>query len=452
MNIVVAGMGEVGRYIASRLIRDGHDVTVIDARSDAVARAEETLDVLSVRGHAANAASLRAARVDRADLFIGVTDRGEVNMISCLRAKMLGCKKTFARVQERDYFEDERGVYTDMFGIDLVINPTFLLAQEIHKLIRTQGAVAVEDFADNQIEMVQIAVDMDAAPIGRPLRELRLPAGTLVAGVLRRDELIIPHGGDVLLYNDQVLAIGRIEEIPKLEHMFGRDRDRMNRRTFIMGGGETGLSLALTLCAEGTDVVLIEPSREKAQALAEKLPRATVLHGDGTDVHMLEEEGIHRCDVFAAVGAVDEHNLMAALLAKDLGAARCITLVNRPDYINVCGRLGLEATLSPRLVVAREVLRHLPKGQVLTTTPVLGGRGLFVEIRVGESSRMAGRPLRDVQFPRGALLCAAFATGGGAFIPNGDTVLQPDWRAVAFCRPAMLPAVQRLFEPRWLAV
>ena len=449
MNVVIAGMGEVGRHVAQRLVEEAHDVTVIDADPESVARAEETLDVLSVRGHAGNAGVLRSARVGRADLFIGVTDRGEVNMIACQRAKVLGAKRTVARVQERDYFEDERGVYTDMFGIDLVINPTILLAQEIHKLIRTQGAIAVEDFADNHIEMVQVPIDSDAAPIGRPLRDLRLPAGTLVAGLLRRDELIIPHGGDVILRGDQVLAIGRVEEIPRLEHQLGRDRDRLNRRTFIMGGGDVGLSLALALCAEGTDVVLLERGKERARKLAELLPKATVLNGDGTDVHMLEEEGIERCDVYAAVGEVDEHNLMAAMLAKDLGAHRCITLVNRPDYVNVCRQLGLEATLSPRLVVAREVLRHMPKGQVLTSTPVLGGRGLFLEVLVGEGSRASGKPLRDVQFPRGALLCAGFGKGG-AFIPHGDTVLEPEMRVVAFCRPAMLNAVQRLFEPRWL--
>ncbi|MEO1269909.1 MAG: Trk system potassium transporter TrkA, partial [Myxococcota bacterium] len=326
MKIVIVGMGEVGKHIAKVLLDETHDVVIIDQDEGALNSAEERFDAMILQGHGGSIATLREAGIDSCDLFIAVTNNDEVNMISAIRAKQLGAKQTIARVSNEVYFDDERGLHRSTFGhIDLVINPKVLVAIEIHKLVRTAAAVAVEDFADNRIEMVQLPVDESSTTLNRPLRDLSLPNNTLIAAIERSGELIVPSGADKLLPGDEVLCVGRVEQIPQVERLFNRERKRFVHKVFIVGGSEIGEHLARTLDADGVHVVLVEQDRERCYELADQLgDNVTVLNGDGTNMTLLEEERIDRADVFIAASAHDEVNLMASLLAKDLGVRRSI--------------------------------------------------------------------------------------------------------------------------------
>jgi trk system potassium uptake protein TrkA len=450
MNIIIAGMGVVGRHVALALAQERHNLVLLDLDTESLERAGSEIDAMTIKGHVANERTLLQAGVKNCDLFMAVTNMDEVNFIAALRAKHLNPKlKTIARATDPVYFEEEHGLYTDMFGIDLVINPKFLVAMEIHKLIRTRGAVEVEDFANNQIEMIQLRIKDETRVTGRPLREVRqnaLPPNVLLVAILSRGELVIPSGADTLHVGDEVLCIGLRDEIPKVEEVFGLKRSRSTRRVIVVGGGDIGTSLARNLTADGIRVSIIERDYARARYLSETLSGVDIEHGDGTDAHLLEELGVSTCDVFVAVSHEDELNLMTSLLAKEMGARRCISLTHKPDYTQVLKRLGVDATLSPRQLVASEVLKHVRQDHVLSTTMVMGGRGEFMQVHVPDGALITRYPVKELGWPRGSLICAGF-DAQGAFIPDGNRIIQAGQRIVVFTTPKTRSKLKRFFLP-----
>jgi trk system potassium uptake protein TrkA len=420
MNIIVVGMGETGRHITGVLVDEGHNVTVVDASAEALARAEDAYDILTLRGHAASPRIQEQLDLASCDLFVAVTDKSEVNLIAALSAARGGAKRTAARADDPAYFVDDRGVVTDMLGIDLVINPKALVARELHRMVRSISALSVEDFADNRVEVVQLPIDKSTKGLGTPLRTLELPQGALIVALVRDGALIVPAGDDYLQIGDEAYVVGLAEAMSEVERVFGRPR-------------------------EGLDVVLIERDRDRCRELAKALHRTVILNGDGTDVHLLEEEGVDKADVFIAASNADEVNLMASLLAKELGSGRCLAVVHKPDYASVCERLGIDVTISPRIAVAKQVLKYVHEGQVISTRQILDGAGEFLEFVVSPDARAAGVPLRDLNFPRGAIVCAGLGRDG-TFVAHGDTKLSPGDRVVVFTLPKQRGDVERLFR------
>jgi len=447
MNIVIIGMGEVGKHIATVLLEEQHDVVIIDKNPSSLAAAEGAFDALVLQGHGASETTLVSANVHNADLVCAVTDNDEINMLAALSAKQLGAKRVIARVSNRIYYPDDRGLISDMFGaIDLVVNPKVLVAVELHKLVRSASAVAVEDFADNRIEMVQLPVLQRTSAVGKALRDLKLPPNTLIAAIDRDNNLIVPSGNHTIQAGDEVLCVGRIEQIPAIEKLFERERRRFVHKVFIIGGSEIGEHLAKALAADGIKVVMIDQDRERCFALKRSLPdTVTVLNADGTDMHILEEEGVDHCDAFVACSGADEINLMASLLAKQAGARRALALVHKPDYAKVCERLGIDATLSPRLTIAQQVLKYVRTGDVLSIRPVLSGRGEFLEFMASRDARITGTPIKDANFPRGANICAVVGHKG-AYVPRGNDVIESGDRVVVFTTPKQRLAVERMFR------
>lgn len=452
MNIIVVGMGEVGKHIARVLQEEDHNIVLIDNSPDSLSEADESYDAMTLMGHAVCPRTLRQAKVEAADLFIAVTDNDEVNLLSALRAKSQGARKTIARVSNPIYFEDELGLHRNTFGqVDLVVNPQILVATEMHKLVRSVGAVAIEDFADNRIEMVQLHFDRASAHTDTPLHEIKLPSNTLIAAIDRKGKLVVPSGRDRIYPGDEVLFVGRIEQIPKLERYFKRERKRFINKVIIVGGSDIGEHLARALERDGISVVMIEEDRQRCYELVESLgPNVLVLNADGTDLHFLEEERVHRADAFIACSKHDEVNLMASLLAKNLGASRAIALVHKPDYASVCERLGVDVSLSPRLTVARQVLRYVRHGRLEVVRPVLDGRGEFLEFIAVSGSKITEKPIKKTDFPPGANICAVLSRKK-AYVPTGNDVIHDGDHVVVFTTPELRAKVESFFQkPRGL--
>jgi len=449
---IIIGMGEVGKYIASVLTAEKHDVTLVDTDALNLSKAEEMVDALALRGHGASMRTLRQANVKGADLVAAVTNRDEVNLLAALTAKELGARRTVARVTNREYLEDDdRGYYHNLLGIDLVVSTQILVANEIHKLIKSIGAVAVETFADNRVEMVEIPVKDDARAVGKPLKDLSLPSNTLVAALLREEQVIIPSGGDVVLAGDAVFLIGRMEKLAEAEKLFGKMRQQEASKVVIVGGGEIGYSVAKLLESESLDVTLIEEDSDRADELARTLHNTVIINGDGTDLKLLREERVQYADVFVATSGDDEVNLMSSLLAKNLGAKKTVTLVNRPDYIPTYELLGLDATVSPRLFAANQILKYAREGEVVAVSLLAEGKAEILELIPQEGSPIVGKPLMDINFPQGALV-AAVATEDGAVVPDGRHIIRPGNNVVVFTKPDVRSDVERLFRKRMFSL
>jgi trk system potassium uptake protein TrkA len=445
MYIVVIGLGEVGRHLLSVLDKEGHDVVAVDSNPDAVQYAEDHFDVMCLCGYGASQDILDTAGVKKAGLVVAVTDHDEVNLIAALAAKQLGARQVIARAQGNEWARWTEGVRYGLLGVDVVINPRVLVGQELAKIARSRGASEVIDLAEARIELVQVEMTEASRLTNKPLSKLELPRGTLVAAVVRAGELFVPGGADVLLAGDRVYLIGRPGEILRAEDLFTHRGEA--RRVCIVGGGVVGQAMARQLVREGSDVLIIERRREQAEELSAKLDKVTIIHGDGADQELLEEEEIGTYDLFAAVTPEDEVNLMAALLAQRVGAGRTAALVQRADYLPIYRQLGIDIALSPRTVASDHILRFSRQEELHSLTVLEGGQAEVVELTAKRGCRAVGVPLKRIDLPRGALL-AAIVQGENVVVPRGDDQVAPGDTVVMMTTKPARRTVERLFRPR----
>lgn len=445
MYIVIVGMGEVGRHLVRIMEHEGHDLVAIDSNPDAIGYIEDHHDVATLLGYGANHDVLTRAQVDKADLVVAVTDRDEVNLIAALAAKQLGAKRVIARAHGNAWTAHAEGIRYGLLGVDVVINPRVLVAQELARIARSHGAVDVIDLAQDRIDLVQLQLTEESRHLGKPLMKLSLPSDTLVAALVRDARLVIPGGADVLMAGDRIYLIGRPDAILKAEEYFTASREA--RRVCIIGGGVVGSALARNLVTDGTECLIIEQVREVAEALSVAVPQATVVHGDGTNQQLLEEEEIGTYDLVCAVTSEDEVNLMAALLAQRGGAERTAALVHRGDYMSIYQQLGVDIVLTPRAVASDQILRYCRGGGVQNLTSLEDGQAEVAELRVPRGARVVGVPLRRMGLPRGALL-GGIVHEDRVIIPRGDDVVQAGDTVILLLTASARPIVERMFRSR----
>jgi len=448
VHIVIIGVGEVGRFLAETLSAEGHAVQVVDRDAEALARATEHADIQSLAGNGASLATLRGAGVDKADLFVAVTDSDEVNMLAALTARSLGARQTIARVSDRSYYEEEGGVAHNVVGIDLLLNPQVLAAMEVHRVVRSFGVLEARNLADNRVEVVDVPVGEKTRYVGRQLRDIAMPRAALVAGIVRGDRLLIPHGGDEVLVGDHIWIVGDIDSIPRMKTMFGGSATQRTKRVIIVGGGEIGLEVARRLERDRIQVVIIERNLERCRELTMELKDPLVVHGDGTNRALLVEEGVDSADGFLTLTRQDEVNVMAGLLARGLGVSRTIALIHRADYLSTASQVGLDVAISPRRSAAEHILAHVRSKHVSRIVRVEEGRGEILEIEVPTRARVLGRSLMYIDFPRGALI-GCVVRDMTVFIPLGTDEIFEGETVVVFTLPEVREDVLRLFrDPR----
>lgn len=445
MHIVVIGLGEVGRHLLSVLDREGHDIVAVDRSEAALQHVEDHFDVAILKGYGASHEILTKAAVGRADLVAAITDHDEVNLIAALAAKQLGARRVIARVQRSDWTHWREGVRYGLLGVDVVINPRVLVAQELARVARSHGASDVVDLAQGRVELVQVELRRESRLLGKPLSKVAIPRLALVAAIVRDGELFVPGGAEVMRKGDRVYLVGRPDAILETEDMLTGQREA--GRVCIIGGGVIGRSMAESLVEQGSEVLLFEQDRDRAVEVAGALPGVTVVHGDGTDAALLEEEQVGSYDLLAAVTNHDEINLMAALLAQRLEVGRSAAVVQRANYLPIYRQLGVDVVLSPRTVASDHILRYSRSEELQSLTAIEGGAAELVEMRASARSTVIGVPLRKLMLPRGTLL-AAIVHDDEVIIPRGDDAISAGDSVIVITSHETLPQLERLFRPR----
>jgi trk system potassium uptake protein TrkA len=443
LKAVIVGAGEVGFHLASVLSREGHEVSVIDRSSQAIERVNEGLDVLTVIGHGASVKALRNAEVARADLYVAVTDSDEVNLLSCLAARSMGAKRTVARLSSWVYLRGARQVYRGLLGVDLVISPEALASAEITKAVKSPAVLSLETFAAGKVLVKQLKLDRSCKFVRKQLKDVHLPEGTLVAGVLRGGEMIIPRGEDSLQVGDSAYVIGKAESMARVEKIFGLEAPPA-QRVVIMGGGEVGFQTAQMLRRAHLDVRIIEKDEGRCAHLSEYLQGVTVLHGDGTQLNFLREE-LSGIDLFVGASGDDEVNILSALLAKELGAKKSVVVVEKPDYTSVYTKVGVDQAISPRQLAANAILRFLRRGDVVSVAVLEDGKAEVLEVIAGAKSRVVGKKLSEARFPKGSLV-GAIVRENEVIVPRGDDLISRGETVILFVLPEVLQKVGDLFQ------
>jgi len=444
MQIVIIGMGEVGKHLATMLSEENHDVIIIDSDPEVLDNAEDRIDVRAIKGNGASFRVLREAEVNNADLVAAVTNSDETNIVASLQAKELGAQKVIARVDSHDYLPGWHGAYHGILGIDLVISTRILAAIQINKLVRSLGAVSVENFADDRVQMVQLPIKKKSI-CNIALKDLETPNGLLVAAILRDDKLIIPSGLDYILPDDEAFIIGKTDKINEAEEYFGERTPEPARSVVILGGGEIGLAVARSLENQNTSVKIIEWNPVVCEYLAEKLSEAVIINGDGTNLELLQEEKIGEADVFVAASKRDEVNLMAGLVAQNLGVKKTIALAHRPDYVSMYEHLGIAATISPRRFAANQIMKYVLAGRVVSASEIADGKGEILEFIAPRKSKIIQNNLKNTSLPKGAVV-GAIAGRRGIIVPTGDDRVEPGDSVIIFSTPDIRSKIESLFK------
>ncbi len=440
---VVMGAGEVGFHLARSLSAEGHEVTVIEVDPAQQERIEEELDVRVIRGNGAHPPVLTAAGADTCNLFMAVSSSDEANLAGARIAKHLGAERTVVRVGEADEVISERRLLEEVFGVDLLLSTQLLTTTRILNLIRGHNTMAVEYLAGGKVQLRKIRLDGDSPLTQKPLREVELPKDSLVVAYFRGKQLTIPAGDDRAEPGDDALLLGTTAVIREAERMVSSSQEVFGT-VVIAGGGRTGRTVARALQSFDADVKIIERDRTDAEELAAMFPEYQVLHGDATDLSLLQAERIDLANLFVALTGNDESNLMASLLARDLGVPRELALVHRAETSHLWRRLGLHHVFSPRALAYARIREYIDSGYSANIVSLQRGAAVVIERRLAPASPVAGVTLAEIKPPRG-LIVGAVARDSKVFVPNGNDRLEAGDLVILFVQEEELATVRLLF-------
>jgi trk system potassium uptake protein TrkA len=446
MRIIVIGAGEVGFHIAERLSHEAHEIVVIEHQAEVVRRVRDELRLEAIQADGSSPRALEAAGVRDASMVIAVADVDEVNIVACAIAHQYGVATKIARVRDIELGEHPILAGGKVLGIDLLINPTQVVADEILRVIKTTGAAEVADFAEGRVQLLGVKVGARAPLVNRRLRDLRsvqASAPFLVVGIARGERLIVPTGDTVVAADDHVYVVSRRDVIPDILVLMGRTATT-TRRVFVVGGGRVGYQVAKALEAEEVDVTVLERSRARCEDLRRDLRRARVLQGDGTDVRRLVDEGIATADAVTTLTDDDPTNLLAALLGKRHGAKKAVALFKRQDLIPLVGSLGIDAAISPRLLTASVILKFVRGGRVVSVFELPESEAETLEFVVQAHTPAAGQSLEALALPPDALV-GAIVREEEVIVPDARTVLEAGDHVILLALPRAIPAVERTF-------
>lgn len=449
MRILIAGGGQSAALIAGRLIREGNEITIVEKDAARCAHLDETLDAKVVCGSAASIRTLLKAGLDSVQMLIAVTNSDEINVLACVIAKTYAnVKVKVARVRSHEFADWRRVADENELGIDLIIHPESDVMARIMRVVNVPGVSDIIDFAEGEVKLFGMNVERTSWFAGKTLEELDAagpPANSLVALIFRGQQVIIPHGAQVVLPGDHVYVCTTKQNLDAVLEFMGVGRRGKLQRVFIVGGKQIGISLAQELERQGVQVKLIEKDGERCELIAGLVKKTIVVKGDGTDQATLEEENIDGVDAFLALTHHDEDNIIASLLARRLGVGKVVALINRLSYLSMVQRLGVNTSVSLRLSTVDAVLQFVRKGGVLSVTTFREEEAEAIELIASEGSRYVGKQLRDIALPRGAIVGAIARTNGEVVVPRGDAAIQPGDRVIFFALESVVPELESAF-------
>ncbi|MCI8538864.1 MAG: Trk system potassium transporter TrkA [Oscillibacter sp.] len=435
MKIIIAGDGKVGLALVRELLREEHEVVVIDLNPEVLRSSLEQYDVMTVEGNAATMETLRHANVNQADLLIAATSTDEVNLLCCLTARKMNRNiHTIARVRNSDYSEQLVLMQKDL-GLSLAINPEMSAAYEMFRILQLPGFLSRDVFARGRVEIVELRVDKDSPLNGITLMDLdkTVRVKVLVCAVVRGGEVAIPSGGYTLQDGDHIYVTAETSVLALLVKNLGISTQKI-RQVILVGGGHIGAALASLLLRAGIGVKIIERDPEKAVLLAEKLPRAVVVADDGSSKGVLDREGLDHTDALVTLTGIDEENIVVSMYAHGSGVKKVITKVDRLEYSGMFADLGVGSVINPKELCSSSIVRYVramqnQKGSVLTLHRIAGGAAEALEFQVDDSVPWRGTPLKDIPLKKGVLISCITHRGkrvipnGNHFFESGDTVI-----------------------------
>ena len=448
MKIIIAGAGEVGFHLAKLLSYESQEITLIDSKKESLNYADSHLDIKVIKGDATSIAVLKDARIKDTELFIAVTSSETTNITACVLAKQLGASQTIARISNTEFIDMKEEVGFTRFGIDELISPESLAAAEIELLLNQSVFNDTYAFEDGALTMLGLNLSRTAKIVGKSVKDaaMLMPEIHFIPIAIQRfgsHLTIIPRGDTVLKEGDHVVFMtskGGDEELCKLTGKIKSDiRDVM-----ILGGGRIGSKTARGLTDGKFNIKLIEKEKNRAFDLADELPNTLVINGDGRNVELLEEENIQDMDAFISVTGNSETNIMSCLVAKSKGVKKTVALVENIDYFELSHSIGIDTIINKKLLAANNIFRYIRRGEVVAMTKLNSMDAELLEFIVKPTSKICDKLIKDLDFPRSAIIGGVIRHGIG-ITALGDFKVESGDRIVVCCLPQSIKKVEGFF-------
>ena len=448
MKIIIAGAGDVGFHLAKLLSFESQDIYLIDTDSEKLEYASSHIDVITKKGDATSIKLLKEVNIHKADIFLAVTESQNTNFTIAVLAKKLGAKKTIARISNHEFTQNSEIDFTEI-GIDNMISPGELAADEIKMLLSQSAFNDTIQFENGTLNILGSTLDYGSPLIGLTVKQARekfneIDFITIAIKPENSNETIIPRGNTVYGSDDQIYFSTPKESIKQLYKLMGKTQFGV-KNVMILGGGKIGVKAARNLCDNKFNIKLLEIDKGRAKEIAEKLPNALVIKGDGRNVELLEEESISDMDAFIAVTGNSETNIMSCLVAKSKGVKKTIALVENMDYINISQTIGIDTLINKKLLAASAIFKHVRKGDVLKLANLHNVDAEVLEFRVKENSAVTKKLVKNINLTKNAVF-GGVIRNGIAHMTFGDFQILAGDKAVVFCLPEALHKVEKLFN------
>lgn len=448
MNIAIAGASDIGFHLAKLLSFESQSITLIDNDKESLNYADNHLDIRAIKGDPSALATLKKAQIDKSDMIIAVTPSETTNLMCCLLSKQLGCKKTIARVTDIEFEKYKNDVDFKSLGIDELVSPEELAAEEIQLLINQTAFENSHEFENGALTMMGTTLEENAPFIGKSVREAAevFPGVHFMPIAIRRkntENTLIPRGNTTFELGDHVYFTTLPKGVSELYSLTGEVKNKI-KNVMILGGGRVGFKTAEFLSNSGINVKLIEFDKEKAIEMAEKLPETLVIHGDGRNVELLIEENIEKMDAFLGVTNDSETNIMSCLMAKSKDVPKIIALIENMDYFDLTKSIGVDSLVNKKMLTANTIFRYVRRGEVVDLAKLNNMDAEIVEFKVHEGSKVIGKEIKELSFPKKATIGGVIRDDKG-IIALGNFIIQKDDLVLVCSQPQAIRKVEQLF-------
>jgi len=445
MKIIIAGDGEVGFHLAKLLSSENHNITIIDPQTDFIKLVENENNILAVTGDPTSIDVLRENGVRKSDLFVSVVHDEKTNILSASLAKQLGAKKTIARISNPEFMEEINLPFFQTMGIDHLVCPERLAADEIVALLNETGATEIFDFSQGQLSLVLIKIPEESDFTGKQINEINFLQPELIFRIVaihRKSKTLIPKGTDVLLVGDFVYAVVKKNETDEFLEHAGIKKFPIHN-VMIVGGGRIGQKTALRI-EKKMNVKLIEIDRSRGRKLTNILQDTLIINGDGRDISLLQEEDIEQMDAFISVTENSETNILNCLTAKRMGVKRVIALIDNIDFIDVAQNIGIDITINKKLITAGHIAQFTTLARVVSVKCLYGVDAEVLEFQAMPKSKATKRTIREIGLPEGSIIGGVVRNKQG-YIATGDFQIEAEDHVIVFALPEAYQKVQKYF-------
>lgn len=444
MKIVIVGAGEVGSHLAKLLSREEQDIVLVDKDSNRLSNLDANYNLMTLCGSPTSFSIMREAGVDDCDLFIAVTPYETTNVTACAMAKSIGAKKTVARIDNYEFMVDESQDFFTKIGVDYLIYPEFLAAQEILTSLKRSWVRHWFELHDGEIILVGVKLRDNARLIGMQLKELAfIQRNFHISAIKRNHETIIPRGDDTIRENDILYFTTTRDHVDDLLDLCGKVQNDINR-VLIMGGSRIAVRLA-ALAGDEYSFKIIENNLEVCKQLPEKCPNCEIIHGDARDFDVLREEGIEDFDAFIALTESSEANILACLTAKEFGVGKTIAEVENIQFISEAEGLNIGTIINKKLLASSKIFQILLDADINSSKCLALTDAEVAEIEAKPKSKITRAAVKDLNLSRDMTIAGLIRNGQGMLV-NGNTIIEAGDHVVVFCLSGAIHKVEKLFN------